>query len=191
MGSWHWEAVCLGFFPKTLYSRRWVEISTHQKVNNKEGQCLTKGALLLRSWETCFLSHNCLLIPGMHCPHSFSGQKVLFSQLLDVLSADCRVPFQEMASPGHPTTNIWFMEGRGRSEGSAPSLPPTWLQLKTPLNGPSCRGPCRVCWRAGWDFFADQLLPLLHLPSSCGCCSQGHALMDLHLNVHLRIYSPG
>lgn len=35
----------------------------------------------------------------MHCPDSFLGQKDLFSQLLEVLSADSRISLQELPSP--------------------------------------------------------------------------------------------
>ena len=98
------DTVYPGFFPETLYSSQCVEISTDRTVANswELGQCFLKGcvqtwALLLRSWVTCFLCHNCFRITGRHCPDSSSDQKD--SQLLEVLSANSRGPLQKLLSP--------------------------------------------------------------------------------------------
>lgn len=98
------DTVYPGFFPETLYNSQCVEISTHRTVANswELGQCFLKGcvqtwALLLRSWVTCFLCHNCFRITGRHCPDSSSDQKD--SQLLEVFTANSRDPLQKLPSP--------------------------------------------------------------------------------------------
>lgn len=47
----------------------------------------------------------------MHCPDSFLGQKDLFSQLLEVLSADSRISLQELPSP----EKSWLPQGPASS----------------------------------------------------------------------------
>lgn len=113
VGSWHWVTVYLEFFPEVLYKRS-VCRNQHTLISKRQGWA---NPFERTTWRPglCFLEVGWLIsfpttasgFLRWTCPDSSSGQNVLFSQLLKVLSANSRVPFQELASPEKSQLPPW------------------------------------------------------------------------------------